>query len=101
MASRSDLHKKLVGILGSEHCYYQPPESLKMQYPCIRYKRIKIDTKKADNINYQKANKYEVIVISRSPDHKAIDSLLELPYCSHDGYYISDGLNHDAFTLYY
>lgn len=101
MGKRLDLHDILVNLLGVNHCYYQPPENLKMDYPAIRYSKSKIETDKANNSVYAKRNKYELIVIDRLPDNPVIDKLLELPYCSYDRHYISDNLHHDVLTLYY
>ena len=101
MGKRLDLHDILVNLLGVNHCYYQPPENLKMDYPAIRYSKSKIETDKANNSVYAKRNKYELIVIDRLPDNSVIDKLLELPYCSYDRHYISDNLHHDVLTLYY
>ena len=56
MNRRLELHNILVGLLGSNHVYYQPPESLKMEYPCIRYNRSNINSGRADNINYRNMN---------------------------------------------
>lgn len=101
MDKRLDLHHILVELLGVSHCYYDPPENIKMEYPAIRYSKSKIEIDKANNSVYRKRNKYELIVIDRLPDNPVIDKLLELPYCSYDRHYVSDNLHHDALTLYY
>lgn len=101
MASRLELQSKLEELLESRSVYYQPPETLKMEYPAIRYSKKDISTRNANNKIYSKTNCYEVIVISKSPDHPVIDKLLELPYCSFDRNYKADNLNHDVLTLYY
>lgn len=101
MATRLELHSKLVELLGSENVYYQPPESVKMQYPAIRYSRKDIESEYANDTKYLNHNKYELIVIDRKPDNEVIDKLLQLPYCSYDRPYVADNLNHDVLTLYY
>lgn len=101
MASDQKLQSKLEELLGSRNVYYQPPESVKMAYPAIRYSKKKPNTKYASNIKYSKRNCYELIVIDRLPDNDVIEKLLELPYCSFDRHYTSDNLNHDVLTLYY
>lgn len=101
MASRHELQAKLEELLGSRNVYYQPPESSKMEYPAIRFSKKDISTRHANNAIYSKNNCYEVIVISKSPDHPVIDKLLELPYCSFDRHYPANNLNHDVLTLYY
>lgn len=101
MASRLDLQNKLEELLESKNVYYQPPESLKMSYPAIRYSRDNIDKKVANNSTYLLINRYEIIVIDPKKDNPIIEKLLELPMCRFDRHYISDNLNHYAFTLYY
>lgn len=101
MATWQNLQSKLEELLGSENVYFQPPESVKMKYDAIRFTRTRIQTRYANNAMYSKMNCYEIIVISRKPDHPVIDKLLQLPYCSHDRSYKADNLYHDIFTLYY
>ena len=101
MASRLKLQEKLEELLGSKSVYYQPPESVKMEYPAIRYSKSRIDVKRADNSIYSKNIRYELIVIDRKPDNPVIDKLLELPYCSYDRGYNADNLNHDVLTIYW
>ena len=101
MGSRLELQNKLEEILGSKNVYYQPPESLKMNYPAIRYAKDGINSTKADDINYLNHKRYEIIVIDRRPDNSVIDELLKLPMCSYDRPYVSDNLHHDVLTLYY
>ena len=101
MADRLDLQSLLEELLESRNVYYQPPESVKMQYPAIRYSKKKIESVHADDSKYLMRDCYELIVISRTPDHPVIEKLILLPYCSFDRHYVVDNLNHDVFTLYY
>lgn len=101
MASRVELHQELLKLLGSNNVYYQAPETVKMEYPAIRYSRSDVDTKFANNKPYMHKNKYEIIVIDRKPDNATIDKLLSLPMCTYDRHYTSDNLHHDVMTLYY
>lgn len=100
MASRLNLQTKLEGILGSRNVYYQPPASVKMQYPAIVYRRKDIDTRFANNVVYMQSSSYEVVLIDKNPDSEFVDKILRLPYCSYDRHYTSDNLNHDVFTIY-
>lgn len=101
MASRLELHNELKNLMGSENVYYQPPESLKMEYPAIRYSLKNIESTFANNARYSLQIYYELIVISKTPDPEVIHKLLGLPYCSFDRHYKSDNLNHYVFTLHY
>ncbi len=101
MSRRLELQKKLEELLGSRNIYYQPPESVKMNYPAIRYSKDGFSIREANDSSYSRITKYEIVVISKTPDNPVIDKLLELPYCSYDRSYIADNLNHDVLTLYF
>lgn len=101
MGKRVELQKIFEGLLGSKNVYYQPPETLKMEYPCIRYSKVNIDSKHADNIKYVNTNAYDAVVISKLPDNEVIEKILELPLTSYDRHYVSDNLNHDVIRIYY
>lgn len=101
MGSRLDLQYKLEELLGVRHVYFQPPASVTMEYPAIKYSKSRIDTKKANDSTYSKFIRYELIVISKKPEDPVIDKLLALPYCSYDRSYKADNLYHDVLSLYF
>ena len=101
MADRLDLQRELETRLGSKNVYYDPPESLKMQYDAIRYSKNDIIVTAADNRKWSTCWRYELIHISKKPDSEVINRLLELPYCSYDRHYVSDNLHHDVLTIYW
>ena len=101
MASRLELQSKFEDILGSRNVYFQPPSSVRMQYPAIVYSRKNIESRFANNNIYRKLPCYEVVLIDKNPDSEFIDKILELPYCSFDRHYEADNLNHDVFTIFY
>ena len=101
MSSRVELQTTLESLLGSRNVYYQPPETIKMDYPAIKYSKTNIRVNHANNSNYISKICYQIIVIDSKPDNPVIDKLLSLPYCTYNRYYKADGLNHDVFTLYY
>lgn len=101
MASRLDLQTELERILGSRNVYFQPPSSVRMQYPAIVYSRKDVDGRFANDKVYRKLPCYEMILIDKNPDSTFVDKLLDLQYCSFDRHYESDNLNHDVFTIYY
>lgn len=101
MASRLELQTRLEEILGSSNCYFQPPASLKMSYPAIRYKLNSIDNQNANNRAYILSRSYEVTVIDANPDSEIPDKVLQLPMCRFNRHYTADNLNHYVFTLYY
>lgn len=98
---RLELQQILETIMDSRNVYYQPPESLKMSYPCIRYRLNTNDSTKADDIKYLKYRRYEVILIDRNPDSQYVDPIFDLPMCSFDRSYTADNLHHFVYTLYF
>ena len=101
MGQRSDLHNLLVSILKSEAVYFQPPENLKMEYPCIIYRRNRVETSFADNHPYSTTKRYQVMVIDRNPDSPIPEKVAELPMCTMDRHFVSDNLHHDVFNCYF
>lgn len=101
MANRLDLQTMLEELLGSRNVYYQPPASVSMRYPAIRYSRKDIDNTFADNTVYMQALCYEIIVIDKNPDSEYVKKVSRLPRCRFDRHYTADNLNHDVFTIYY
>lgn len=101
MAQRLELQSILLGILGSENVYFQPPPSVQMAYPCIVYHRDDADTHFADNEPYKRKWKYQVTVIDRDPDSPIPEKVGALPMCVYDRFYAADNLNHDVFKLFF
>ena len=101
MGSRLDLQTKLETLLGNQNVYYQPPASVRMNYPAIIYSRSNIENRHADDDVYMQAYFYEVIVIDEDPDSEVVENISKLPGCRFDRHYTSDNLNHDVFILYH
>lgn len=101
MANRLDLQALLEETLGSRNVYFDPPESVKMQYDAIRYSRSNINNTFANNSVYKQNDRYEVIAIYRDPDSDLPGKLSRLPFCRHERHYVADNLHHDVFTLYF
>lgn len=100
MNTRLGLDATLRDILGSSNVYFQPPENLKMRYPCIRYSLYDIQNGHADNLPYLSNNAYQLILIDPDPDNPYVNKIKDLPLCSFDRYYTADNLNHYVFTIY-
>lgn len=99
--SRIELHELLVSTLGSRYVYFQPPESIKLKYPCIIYNLENYDVKNADDVKYSIKKRYSITVIDLDPDSNISDKILSLPLCSFDRFYTMDNLNHYVFSIYY
>lgn len=101
MASRLNLQSKLEELLGNRNVYYQPPETLNMSYPAIRYSLSEPDVKFANDKRYLNTKCYELIVISKLPDPEVVDKILDLPYTSMGRPYPSNNLYHYPIKIYY
>lgn len=101
MLQRLELHKILCEILGSRNVYYQPPESVKMEYPAIVYSRDDIDNTFAENSVYKQDHQYQIIVIDKDPDSEIVTAVSKMPMCRFIRHYEADNLNHDVFGIYY
>lgn len=102
MDNRLDLHERLKIIIGNSNVYFQPPASMKISYPCIVYNIGNGEAIYANNKVYGYTHRYDIIFIYKNPNNSIIDKVLsEFSMCSLSRTYVSDNLNHYAFSLYY
>ena len=101
MTNRLNLQTTLENILGSRNVYYQPPESVKMQYPAIVYFRNSIENNHANDSVYNQNVSYEIIVIYKDPDSEIPIAVSQLPLCKFNRRYTADNLYHDVLIIYY
>lgn len=98
---RPDLGELLRVKTGITNVYFNPPESIRMKYPCIVYERDDIEPKYADNITYGLFYRYQLTVIDRDPDSAYVEKVAFLPQCRFVRHFVSDNLSHDIFTIYF
>lgn len=102
MRSRLEFDEELRELIGNGNVYYQPPESIKMKFPCIRYKMVDVNIKRADDLAYHKTPCYEVTVISKDPDFFVFEEIIDrFPMCRVGRPFYYDNLNHRTYTIYY
>lgn len=102
MATRLQLHEELCSLLGTRNVYFQPPENVKLIYPCFVYHRNAADEHKADNKRYMFTQRYQVTYITRDPDDPIPKKVGEhFEKCRYGSDYTSDNLHHSNFDLYY
>lgn len=99
MAPRLEFHTLLTTF--ADHVYFQPPENIRMEYPCIVYARDFRKTEFADNKPYADEKRYMVTVIDRDPDSDIPDSVASLPKSSFSRHFVADDLNHDVYSVYF
>lgn len=101
MASRLELQKIFDKIPNIKKVYFQPPLSVKLEYPCIVYKLDNIDSKYANNSMYFNMKRYQITIIDKNPDSNIPDNIMKLQMCNFDRAFSSDNLNHWVFNLYF
>ena len=106
MGQRLNLHNILIDILGTTNedvsrVYFQPPETIKLTYPCIVYERSRINTNFANDKPYAQQKQYTVTVIDKNPDSLIPDKISKLPMCTFSRHFTADNLNHDVFNIQY
>lgn len=102
MASRLDLQDEFCDILKSKNVYYNPPESIKMNYPCVVYSATGVVKHNANDRLYKFTKEYRVTVIDLDPDSEIPYLILKhFPMCSFSTNFISENLYHTVLTLYY
>lgn len=82
--------------------YYQPPENLKLTYPCIVYTLSDMWMRHGDNRVWATRDRYQLTLISKDPDtvlRKTIPD--KLSSCEFDRGFVSDNLHHFVYTIYW
>lgn len=100
MANRLYLQTRFEEILGSRNVYFQPPSSISLRYPAIKYSLNDVNLTFANNSAYHIAKSYEVTLIDKNPDSEFVDKILHIPCCRFDRFYVVDNLNHWTFTIH-
>ena len=99
MGQRLDFHAILKGIC--PNVYFQPPENIKMVYPCIVYHRDYRLMKYANNFPYWGKKRYLVTVMDTDPDSTLPEQVAALPMSSFDRFFTKDQLNHDVYQIFF
>lgn len=102
MDRRQKLHNLLKTVTGINNVYYQPPESVKIKYPCVIYSKKSKYTKRADNSVWGIVDRYEVTIVTNKADTDYADKILEhVQRSSYVRRFIANNLYHDTLSIYY
>ena len=103
MKTWSQLQEILQEIMGPNHrVYFQPPENIKLSYPCIVFERSNALSQFADDIPYKTTKRYAVTLMSKTADNdQYLDKLLDLPMCTFDREFKTEGIVHSVFNIYF
>lgn len=100
MARRLDLQQELSELISPAKVYFEPPETMKLSYPCLVYSVSNIDIKHADNTPHVLNWRFQLTYITTDPDDPAVDKLSRLSAVRFDRSYRSGSLQHFVFQLY-
>lgn len=98
-SNRLTLQTKLENVLGSRNVYYNPPESQKMNFPCIVYNLTNIQPIHADNQTYLDYTTYKIIYVSKQVDSPTVRDLLNIPMTRFSTKYVKNGFWHTVIIL--
>lgn len=98
---RIELDNKFKSIPGLENLYFQPPESIRLKYPCIIYNVSRNQQFYANNGKYMTGTRYTVKLISKNPDEPLREYLEQFRYCELASFYTANNLNHFVYDLIY
>lgn len=102
LTRRLQLHQILQNLLPEgKKAYFQPPENVKMEYPCIVYSRDFVKTEYANNGPYKHKTRYQVTIIDSDPDSEIPRKVAELELSAFNRAYVSANLNHDVYNVYF
>jgi hypothetical protein len=101
MGNRLELQSVLEGLIGSKNVFFQPPETVKLMYPCIVYKRGFGKTKFANDNPYNHKVGYILTIMDPDPDSDIPKKIAQMPMCTFERHYTKDNLNHDIYNLYF
>lgn len=99
---RLELHEKLCTLLGSNSVYFNPPETIKLKYPCFVYDFDSLDQRYANNHHYLDRDEYSITYITKDVESDIFDRFIEVfPTAKLDNRYKADNLAHYVFTLHF
>jgi hypothetical protein len=99
MGQRLQLHQLLESF--TPNVYFQPPTNVKLEYPCIVYKRDFADTKFADDVPYNHTKRYQITIIDQDPDSDIPDQVAAMPMSLFNRFYTAENLNHDVYSVFF
>lgn len=86
-----------------DYCYYDPPASIRMTYPCVIFHLSDQDVIYADNQAYLSRLRWDVTIVDPVSTNGEIYimEMIQLPMCRFGRHYVADNLHHYTFSLYY
>lgn len=102
MATTRQLQDELKELLGSDNVYFQPPDNLRLKYPCFIVTLGSGSQSMADNKTYLYTDRFNITYISYDPDDDMRKNVIHhFSMCRFDRHFVNDTLQHYVFDLYY
>lgn len=98
--TRIEVDEFLEKVSGISNLYFQPPETVKLKYPCIEYERSGISKRFANNGVYIRKDEYKVTVIDYDPDSEIAERFNNHPRFEFATHYAKSGLNHYVYSIF-
>lgn len=98
---QAELQTVLEELPGVTAAYFQKPLNVQLKPTYIVYELSNDHVDHADNIVYAAWNRYTVTVVAREPDSPLVQMVRELPHSKFDRSFVSAGLNHFVFNLFF
>lgn len=87
-------------VLGNTNVYFEPPPGTIMKYPCVRFRRMNFESAYANNHVYILRQKFEAVLIYKTPNSCLPIKIARLPLCVHIRQYTADNLTHEVYHIY-
>lgn len=98
----AELREIQMEVNGYQHTYFEPPESVRLEYDAIVYIKSLMNVRRANNRSYSIRDGYLVTIISRDCETilpRVIQEHFER--CTPERSFVKDNLYHFPFTIYY
>lgn len=97
---RLRFHNALQAYVGNNiKLYFNPPEDLKLQIPCIRYSLSTFNVRHADDQVHRAVPIYDVTLVTRDVDDPLIEKLVKFPGSRFDRTYRDSSLCYATYRI--
>ena len=101
MKRKNELSAILHTLPVHDEVHFQPPESIKLKYPCIIYKFDGYRDFRANDGRHITRERYLITHIYKDPTNNLRETIRSLfLYVDFDRMFINDNLYHDVYTVY-
>lgn len=97
-----ELINRFYAIPNVKRVYYEPPDNVRMEYPCVRINRKSMNQRYANNKVYMFTPAYDIYYITKESDDPMTEKFMrEFEMIRHNRTYHKDNLRYEVYTLYF